>query len=174
MKAESAHLRESIRDTAAVMWTRGVIAPGMFLRTFTELHGAALDIDDIRFGFDQWLTAEGTRALKRVHKDHQRIINSRQLALPGVVADLDVPSTVQVPRGSVPLWAIEDDDFDAYTLVLQTNINACFVRLTDWLEFIKAVRPVMREQGLRYAGDALRWLADHERDQKDDQTRGEA
>jgi hypothetical protein len=69
MKAESAHLRDAIRDTAAAMWARGVIAPGMFLHTFTERHGAALALDDIRFGFDQWLTAEGTKTLKRVHKD---------------------------------------------------------------------------------------------------------
>jgi hypothetical protein len=161
--AESSRLHDAIRETACRMWNRGTAGPGPFLKAFKEQHGATLAVDDLWFGFDQWLVAEGCKALKRVGKDARDITGGRQMVLPMNLAELDIQSSVQIKRGWVPLWATQDEDLDEYTAVLQANVNACIVKLTNWLQFVKVVRPVLRANPGWNTGDALRWLADQER-----------
>jgi hypothetical protein len=161
--AESSHLRNAIRETACRMWNRGVVNPGLFLRAFEERYGAAIGLEDLRFGFQQWVVGEGVKALKRVGKDARDVTGGRQMVLPMNLAELDIQSSVQIKRGWVPLWATEDADLDEYTAVLQDNCNACIAKLTNWLQFVKEIRPILRANPGWNTGDALRYLCDRER-----------
>jgi hypothetical protein len=161
MKAESAAIRDAIRETAAEVWSRGTTGPAAFLKAFTDRH--PVDTEDLRYGFEQWLVAEGRQALKRMGKEADRAAGSPQLELPMDLARLDIPMSLQVSRGWVPLWEAGADDLEAYILVLRSNTEACIRRLTEFLQLVKVVKPLLDTNPAWRTGDALRWLAAQER-----------
>lgn len=165
---DTAPLREAIRETAARMMAEGEGDQSKFVRLFQDAHGD-LFAEYVEYMGAQYLADEGRKAIKSISKAMLKTIGSSQLDLPMSMEDLEIPTALVVPSGNgrtrwVPRDLATLDDGQAYIKVLQQNVDACFAALTDFLAFWKQVRPLLEANPDWRVGDAIRFLADSERD----------
>lgn len=163
MTIDPGDLRNLIRDCAIAQWTQGRSDPGLFVQAFNERYAGQLDPDQVRYGFEQWLIEQGRRMMKIVGKEIRDASGRLQLMLPMELAEYDIPATLPLPGDWVPLYDADERDLDAYLEVLKSNAKSCFRKITDFVTFTEAVRPILRGHPGWKTGDALRWMVDQER-----------
>jgi hypothetical protein len=156
-------LHDAVRDTAVMLWNRGTVEPGQFLMAFNAFHGQDIDTAEMRYGYEQYVVSLGLKKFKSIRSEAQKMAGSPQLDLPMELQDVKIVDGLAIARGWVPLWEADVADLDAYAKVLQDNANACIVSLTEFLQMVRLIKPVMEAHGL-LAGQALSYIARQQRD----------
>jgi hypothetical protein len=156
-------LRDMIRDCAIDLWQRGVTDPARFVHAFNERYGNVLSIEQRQYGFEQWLVAAGNKMMKKVRKEILKQTGSLQFDLPMDLQKYDIPDTLTIPRGWVPLHEADEADLDAQLAEMLDHVDDCLNKIVGFRTFVERVRPILRDNPGWKTGDALRWLKVQER-----------
>lgn len=160
-------LRRLIRDVAVELRSQRVeISRNDFIDALHAKYDDALTYEQIVFGFDEFVWDEGRSAMKKVEGAARR--GADQLPLPLTMAGLDIPMALPIDRPDggrtvVVTMHATLDDCEAYVTSIESNINACMKRLTEFMVMLKHVRPLMEANPGWTVGDALQRLCDQER-----------
>jgi hypothetical protein len=157
-----------IKDTAVeVRASNREFDKPIFIDELHRRYDDALTYEQIVYGFDEFAWEEGRQFSKDINTAARKR-DPAQLPLPMNLMELDIPAVLPIDRPDgkrvcvVTLHATLED-CDAYVKSIEGNINACIRKLTQFLQMLKAVRPIMEANPGWTVGMALQWLVDQER-----------
>src|SRR4051794_3075513 len=71
-------LHDAVRDTAVMLWNRGTVEPGQFLMAFNAGHGHAVDSEELRYGYEQYVVSLGLKKFKNIRGEARKMAGSPQ------------------------------------------------------------------------------------------------
>lgn len=140
-----------------------------YLLALHERYGALITIEQRQYALDEYGWSVARKAMKDLDAAEAGIVEDRQLVLPGSLRHVKVPRALPIElngaQKTVSATYAGIPEGDAYTESLKGNANACFGKLTDWLEVWTPARKVMVDHPGWDFGRALEYLAKKEEEE---------
>jgi hypothetical protein len=139
-----------------------------FLVALHERLGDIMTPEVLHFCAGEYSWPIAQRAMKDLEAEAEGLVEDRQMVLPGSWAHIPVPKALPIKINGVEktVTAVYAGipEGDAYTDSLQGNAEACFKKLTAWLEVWTPARKVIVEHPSFDFGRALEYLGEQEGD----------